>query len=1214
MEENNSQFNALTPEILYKNKSIYTEALDYAFSNDDIKNIAITGIYGAGKSSVWKTYANNKNLNNCITVSLGKYDDSKIKEEDKIGLENRLERQLINQMLSQINASDIPLSKYKFKVNIADKKLMQKVFWTIIFILSILLWFIRDSIITIFNNYFTQIASGIIVNVMVGILFIIPVARFLFYFYKENKVTFSKINLKGTEANFKEENSDETVLDRDIKEIVYLLNSSKCSVIVFEDIDRYENSRIFTKLRELNFLLNSFIKSNGKEQRIVRFVYMIKDSLFFSKNRTKFFDFILPIVPIVDSKTSENKLVELLSVVENKPDDNVIANISLYIDDMRLLKNVVNEYIVYSKIIPLEDIDLSANNLFALITLKNVFPYEFDLLQEDKGFIRSIFDKLETERTTLINKYLTKIENKKDEIAFINNKVVDDKFELMSTIIPAGVSLYNSNNESWSEYLKKWSKSPNEKVDIRYSGGSSRYFSYSEFIDNFVLNTEEKKKIIERFPDSKEIGLNRLYSEIEKLKLKIKDVGIYKYKKIISELSPDRIDELFSIENNNKITQSHYFSLIRYLIVEGLIDETYWYYKGTFDIDKSKVLKRNDMLYMKNLLEAKKQDVFLEVETPVAIIKKLNITDFNRFNILNKNILETCIKERLDENVIAITNSVDANDEYTELVKVINCFNLGLTEKYTSILLESNAEMIVEILATCTVEYENAFKNILVSLLTNESISSDKLKLFSNYIEENESIIAEIPEDKFDVFINNISVSSIKFYSLKECEISINRLESIENSQSYCLSVNNVIYVTERLLGKNIYYGNLISEVYQSKLLNSTKEYIEDHFIDFIQNYITSNVTDKSYCDSEDVVIKILTSSLSDDYKIKYANKNETIISDIILLKNIVEKEIIDVLFNKDTIKFTKENIYNFWNSIDNYNNSFVKYVDRNIRKDNAEDILSANKGLCNMFINDYEIGDKLFGFVIRYADEAIEKVSSELPENRIKNLVENNLIKYTKENIQLLLNKDYYKELVILVNSGDEDEQNECVDQILNLEPEDDIVYMLINSNISVENALKLLNIISDDALIEKIDLDRDELIEEVLDKRLSNENIQYITENFDTFKLKDRFILNLIDNDMLCDLNYNCLTDSFMKYILSHSDVTIDNKIGLLSTVISNSSNMDQIKNYLQCIQDVAEIVTVWEGKYPALDNEYKEKIADTLIKKKIAKKRKDNKLMLR
>lgn len=1214
MEENKTQFNALTPEILDKNKSIYTEALDYAFSNDDIKNIAITGIYGAGKSSVWKTYANNKNLNNCITVSLGKYDDSKIKEEEKIGSENRLERQLINQMLSQINASDIPLSKYKFKVNIADKKLMQKVFWTILFILSILLWFIRDQMITILNNFFSQISSGIIVNVMVGILFIIPVTKFLFYFYKENKVTFSKINLKGTEANFKEENTDETVLDRDIKEIVYLLNSSKCSVIVFEDIDRYENSRIFTKLRELNFLLNSFIKSNGEEQRIVRFVYMLKDSMFYSKNRTKFFDFILPIVPVVDSKTSENKLIELLSGIENKPDDNVIANISLYIDDMRLLKNVVNEYIVYSKIIPLEEMDLNANNLFALITLKNVFPYEFDSLQEDKGVIRLVFDKLEAERILLINSYKEKIENIKDEIAFINNKVVDDKFELMSTMIPAGVSLYYTNNDLWADYLKKWSKNPDETTYIRYSSGSGSSFRYNEFIDNFVLNTEEKKKIIERFPNSKEIELNRLYSEIEKLKLDIKDVGIYKYKKIISELSSDRIDELFSIEDKNKITQSHYFSLIRYLIVEGLIDETYWYYKGNFDIDKSKALKRNDMLYMKNLLEAKKQDVFLDVENPLAIIKRLNLNDFSRFNILNKNILETCINESFDEIIITTTDSVDVNDEYIELAKIINCFDIKLTEKYISIMLESNVEKIVKILDVCTGEYDNTFKNILISLLTNESISSDKLKLFSNYIEENANIISEIPEDKFDLFINNISVSNIKFYSLTECNISLNRLESIENSQSYYLSVNNVIYVTKRLLGKNIYYGNLISEVYQSKLLNSTKEYIEDHFIDFIQNYITSNVTDESYCDSEDVVIKILTSNLSDDYKIRYANKNKTIISDITLLKNIFEKEIVDVLFNKDIIKFTKENVSNFWDSIDNYNNAFVQYVDRNIRKDNAEDILSANKELCNIFINDYEIGDKLFGFAIRYADEAMVKVSSELPENRIKILIEHNLIKYTKENIQLLLDKAYYKELVILVNSVNEDEQNECVDQILNLEPEDDIVYMLINSNISVENALKLLNLISDNALIEKIDLDRDELIEEILDKRLSNENIRYITVNFDTFKLKDQFILNLIDNDMLCDLNYTYLTDSFMKYILSHSDVTIDNKINLLSTVINNSSNMDQIKNYLQCIQDVAEIVTVWEGKYPALDNKYKEKVAEILIKKKIAKKRRDNKLMLR
>ena len=48
----NEKFTSLTPGLLEKNKPIYDEALDYAFSHDDIKNIGITGIYGAGKSTV----------------------------------------------------------------------------------------------------------------------------------------------------------------------------------------------------------------------------------------------------------------------------------------------------------------------------------------------------------------------------------------------------------------------------------------------------------------------------------------------------------------------------------------------------------------------------------------------------------------------------------------------------------------------------------------------------------------------------------------------------------------------------------------------------------------------------------------------------------------------------------------------------------------------------------------------------------------------------------------------------------------------------------------------------------------------------------------------------------------------------------------------------------------------------------------------------------
>ena len=59
-ETRKTTFTSLTPDLLEKNKQVYTDALDYAFSHDDIRNIAITGVYGAGKSTVWNTYRENK--------------------------------------------------------------------------------------------------------------------------------------------------------------------------------------------------------------------------------------------------------------------------------------------------------------------------------------------------------------------------------------------------------------------------------------------------------------------------------------------------------------------------------------------------------------------------------------------------------------------------------------------------------------------------------------------------------------------------------------------------------------------------------------------------------------------------------------------------------------------------------------------------------------------------------------------------------------------------------------------------------------------------------------------------------------------------------------------------------------------------------------------------------------------------------------------------
>ncbi|MGO1370073.1 MAG: YobI family P-loop NTPase [Senegalia sp. (in: firmicutes)] len=48
-------YQKLTPTIA-ENINYYEEFLDYAYSEKELLNIALTGRYGAGKSSAWEGY------------------------------------------------------------------------------------------------------------------------------------------------------------------------------------------------------------------------------------------------------------------------------------------------------------------------------------------------------------------------------------------------------------------------------------------------------------------------------------------------------------------------------------------------------------------------------------------------------------------------------------------------------------------------------------------------------------------------------------------------------------------------------------------------------------------------------------------------------------------------------------------------------------------------------------------------------------------------------------------------------------------------------------------------------------------------------------------------------------------------------------------------------------------------------------------------------
>ncbi len=711
IEENieNIKFEALTPKILDKNNPIYTKALDFAFDDDSIKNIAITGVYGSGKSTIWNTYVKEKNLKNIITVSLGKYEDECVKfkynndgkveniscspevDNDK---ENRIERQIINQIVSQIDSKKISKSKYKFKSDKAD------------LIETICIFFFLSSIFILINwnkfkNFKLEISVFNVLNLVlfVSLFFIILVLK------KKNIFSISKINFKLIEAQLDDKiSSDETVIDKDMKEIVYLLYNSGTEVVVFEDLDRYDNIEIYNKLRELNFLFNRYVNSNEKKsKRIIKFIYMVKDGLFVSKDRTKFYDFIMPVVPIVDSRTSENYLVSLLIKDKEKYNENtnelqgnILANISLYIDDMRLLKNIVNEYYIYLNILPMKELELNKNKLFAMIVLKNVFPEEFELLQKNRGNIYNLFNKLEEQKKSI-------------------------------------------RNNIRRELIKAHSQDEN----------------------TFRVKEKGKEK------EEKKAWKEHCENEIKRLLHELNTMHNYDYAQIIKLTNEKKIKQLF--KNIRNIKNEHDINLIKYLLEEGLIDKTYYYYIGNFNFNIGGLLKKNDIIYMKGLLEGKELDLFLDVETPKEIVNRLRTIDYDRPNILNKNILKYLIDNKYKLQIRIILLAIVEYKKSVDFNLLLDEFDDKSLKKLIKIMLEDSKCGIFIYIFADFYEESKTYRDILKIMFTDKKIENSKLfELRGEFIERLEM------RNKLINLSNNMISEQILLYILENDNISLN--------------------------------------------------------------------------------------------------------------------------------------------------------------------------------------------------------------------------------------------------------------------------------------------------------------------------------------------------------------------------------------------------------------------------------------------------------
>lgn len=253
--DNIPRFIDLTPVDDADPKGIYTNALNFAFKNDRIKNIALTGPYGSGKSSIIRTFKKNSSYK-FLDISLASFSEDAIPEED--GIENTIliERSILQQMLYGADANSLPYSRFK-RIRTPEYPLAKSflfVFWAI----SAFSLFYNNGFILNFERLTWLWLGGVF---LLAFVLAMPVVLISDIYKLSLGLSFKKISLKNAEIETGDV-SEKSILNRHLDEIIYFFQVTDYDTVVIEDLDRFGSPEIFVKLREINKLINDNKKNS----------------------------------------------------------------------------------------------------------------------------------------------------------------------------------------------------------------------------------------------------------------------------------------------------------------------------------------------------------------------------------------------------------------------------------------------------------------------------------------------------------------------------------------------------------------------------------------------------------------------------------------------------------------------------------------------------------------------------------------------------------------------------------------------------------------------------------------------------------------------------------------------------------------------------------------------------------------------------------------
>lgn len=995
-------FQFLTPSKNAEKVGIYLDSLNEALNNNDVKNIAISGSYGAGKSSFIKTFETKNPQYDFLDVSL-----STFKKEDKdLSL---IEKSILQQIFYKVKQNDVPFSRFKR---------ISRLYW-IKLKTTLILLFISSVLIISDSKYLSQfLLDNFIINIIANIILL----GGCFVFFKSiiknfTGITLDKLNLQNLEitTNKHDENS---LLNKYLDEIIYFFSETKYNIVVFQDLDRFDNIEIFTRLRELNNFLNNSEEVNKK----IVFLYAVKDEIFIEEDsRTKFFDFMIPIIPYVNSSTSYDKLLEFFEndfkefITEVKKDDfkEFLRDISLYIKDMRLLKNIYNEYKIYNEKIGDK---LDKIKLLGMIVYKNFHPEDFSLLHKDKGFVFDIFKSKNEIIKNMDNEHSQIILNNFTKIKKINDELINNIGDLRKIYLYTIIELISNNPPYLSvnnQNIQFKDAITDENFQLIQSSSNLHHPSYPyngitfESVESKLGDFIEREKLIQEKDQNIIMQLNIENQEIRKKQRNLNNLTLFQLCEI----------EKIKSEIIKKLEQKE---LIQFLLLNGHIDENYFMFLS-YSFDKS--LTPSDTEFLKSVINNTEFNYDYKLTNLNELVAKLKLNEYQKTATLNYDLINFLIenKNKFNLQYEAIFQQLSNNSEkskkfifeFIDSLPQQNNFIKEITEKWKGIWnnIYVNDEFSIE-------QKEIYFYSLLYNLSAQQIISLDlnnTLKQFLENLKKLKDLVGE-DNDKMKIIIDKLNIN---FYELSEPITNIPLFAYIYKNKHFVLNklmIEQIVYT--RLSPKHKVEKSLYSQ-HLTTIINLDKEgklieKIEDN-IDIYIDDVFLNLNDNIQ-ESEDTILWLLhNKNLNNEQKEAIIEHEETILDDI---TKIQEKELYSIIIKHNKIKPTWDNLLYFY--ISNENNITIELIQYlNIEKNykelsklkinNKEDfneievIQTFNRKimLCN------EINDESYRYLIKsiwyksYPELDIENLNYD----KVLYMLEANKFKFNFQNFQNLKN-----------------------------------------------------------------------------------------------------------------------------------------------------------------------------------------------------------------